>query len=532
MEQKENNIVEITDLDNSNRPPKPKIKVTTFLLPNKIPNKVGVANSPIHRTQSAKEPSSREHSPYKTNRQQNISKRPLSLHRTHRTPRIIATDELTSKRQLALARCSSQSENNICTESLRSPEDDDIEEEILEKSISHESILREAHALQLIPTIKVRQRNYLQGKVGAISLLGTNELYRMCPNREITIFVGTWNMNGQSPPKELNDFLLPIDVEHVPDILVVGTQESCSEKFEWEVTLQETLGPTHILYHSNSLGTLHVSVFLRRDLIWYISMPEDASLSVRPGTAFRTKGAVATCFMLFGTSFLFVIAHLTAHQEKVKERVADVKKIVNSLDLPKNLPCKNKSKDVTQNFDYVFWCGDLNFRLATPRSKVLEWLEKTSFPLPPHMPHGYMHHDQLCSVLAEGAAFRGFTEAKITFPPTYKYDPGTQNFDTSSKQRAPAYTDRILYKQRSIRRLSSAPSIPPLQCLAYNSVPSITTSDHKPVWGLFKAHIRPGLDTIPLAAGLFNREVYIEGLSRRATFLKEHKGATTVCSIQ
>lgn len=68
----------------------------------------------------------------------------------------------------------------------------------------------------------------------------------------------------------------------------------------------------------------------------------------------------------------------------------------------------------------MFWSGDLNFRLATPRSKVLEWLSKTSFPLPEHLPHGYMHHDQLCSVLADGAAFKGFTEAKITFPPTYK----------------------------------------------------------------------------------------------------------------
>lgn len=66
---------------------KPKIKVTTFLLPNKIPNKVGVSNSPIHRTQSAKETSSRENSPFRSNRQQNISKRPLSLHRTHRIPR-------------------------------------------------------------------------------------------------------------------------------------------------------------------------------------------------------------------------------------------------------------------------------------------------------------------------------------------------------------------------------------------------------------------------------------------------------------
>jgi hypothetical protein len=167
--------------------------------------------------------------------------------------------------------------------------------------------------------------------------------------------------------------------------------------------------------------------------------------------------------------------------------------------------------DVTQNFDYVFWSGDLNFRLATPRSKVLEWLSKTSFPLPDHLPHGYLHHDQLCSVLADGAAFKGFTEAKITFPPTYKvscsdskqtslqycfqYDPGTQNFDSSSKQRTPAYTDRILYKQRAGRRFSGQFETPPLQCLVYDSVSSITTSDHKPVWGVFKAPLRPGLDT-------------------------------------
>lgn len=92
------------------------------------------------------------------------------------------------------------------------------------------------------------------------------------------------------------------------------------------------------------VGTLHLCIFIRRDLIWYVSIPEDASLSVRPGSAFRTKGAVASAFMVFGTSFLFVTAHLTAHQEKVKERVSDVKKIVNSLDLPRLLPCKNKAK--------------------------------------------------------------------------------------------------------------------------------------------------------------------------------------------
>lgn len=56
-------------------------------------------------------------------------------------------------------------------------------------------------SVYLIPTSKARQRNFLQGKVGANSLLGAGELDRVCPNREVTIFVGTWNMNGHSPPK-------------------------------------------------------------------------------------------------------------------------------------------------------------------------------------------------------------------------------------------------------------------------------------------------------------------------------------------
>lgn len=109
---------------------------------------------------------------------------------------------------------------------------------------------------------------------------------------------------------------------------------------------------------------------------------------------------------------------------------------------------------------------------------------------------------RLTSVLADGAAFKGFKEAKIYFPPTYKYDVGTQQFDTSSKQRAPAYTDRILYKYKppaiGFRRPSTndetgAP--PAIQCIAYDSVQSITSSDHKPVWALFKAKLRPGIDT-------------------------------------
>lgn len=113
---------------------------------------------------------------------------------------------------------------------------------------------------------------------------------------------------------------------------------------------------------------------------------------------------------------------------------------------------------------------------------------------------------RLTSVLADGAAFKGFKEAKINFPPTYKYDVGSQLFDTSSKQRAPAYTDRILYKYKlpavGFRRASnvnvdshSSSMNSPIKCIAYDSVQSIVSSDHKPVWALFKNTLRPGIDS-------------------------------------
>lgn len=254
--------------------------------------------------------------------------------------------------------------------------------------------LMAAHVFHLIPTEKARQRNFLQGRSASNSLLGAVELEKSCPNREVTIFIGSWNMNGQSPPKMMSDFILPNAIEHLPDLVVIGTQESCSDKFEWEVTLQETLGPSHVLLHSTSLGTLHLAVFIRRDLIWYCSEPEDASLSVRPGSHFKTKGAVAISFCLFGTTMLFVTSHLTAHQQKVKERVQDIKRIIHALDLPRNLNVRHRNKDVTQNFDSVYWCGDLNFRLSEPRANLLKWINETQFPLPPHLPHGYLHTDQ------------------------------------------------------------------------------------------------------------------------------------------
>ncbi|KAF5974544.1 inositol polyphosphate 5-phosphatase [Fusarium bulbicola] len=59
-------------------------------------------------------------------------------------------------------------------------------------------------------------------------------------------------------------------------------------------------------------------------------------------------------------------------------------------------------------------------------------------------------HDQLRRVIKQRKAFHdGWQEGAITFLPTYKYDIGTVGlFDTSEKQRAPSWCDRILFRTR------------------------------------------------------------------------------------
>ena len=70
------------------------------------------------------------------------------------------------------------------------------------------------------------------------------------------------------------------------------------------------------------------------------------------------------------------------------------------------------------------------------------------------------------------------SEGPLNFKPTYKYDLGTADYDTSSKGRIPSWTDRILFVPRQ-----------GVQCLAYNSDDSIRTSDHRPVYASFSVDV-------------------------------------------
>lgn len=59
-----------------------------------------------------------------------------------------------------------------------------------------------------------------------------------------------------------------------------------------------------------------------------------------------------------------------------------------------------------------------------------------------------LEKDQLTVQKEAGNVFNDFTEGEITFPPTYKYDLFSEDYDTSEKCRAPAWTDRVLWRRR------------------------------------------------------------------------------------
>ncbi|CAH8606416.1 unnamed protein product [Dicrocoelium dendriticum] len=287
--------------------------------------------------------------------------------------------------------------------------------------------------------------------------------------------------------------------------IFISSSSLSHERQELLIRLQAAIGPRHVLFSCAIHGTLGIAVFLARELIWYTSVPQTAGVTTR--TAVKTKGAAAVCFILFGSSFLFLSSHFKAHSENHHLRVNDYNNVVSGLSLPRfdmTRGYRQKGQESLDRFDVVFWAGDLNFRIQQPRAIVEQMLKSER--------RSSLYDNLLCSdelhlSRSAGRVFQGFDEGKIKFPPTFKLDPNSDAYDTSDKQRVPSYTDRILFLAHRKGEVT---------CLHYDSIRTIRSSDHRPVYGFYAVHLKPGCDNIALAAGAFHRDVYIAGNRRRA----------------
>ncbi|RXK38371.1 hypothetical protein M231_04413 [Tremella mesenterica] len=151
------------------------------------------------------------------------------------------------------------------------------------------------------------------------------------------------------------------------------------------------------------------------------------------GGRLGNKGGIGISLKLADHTFLFVNSHLAAHTSRQHARLANIEKIKSDLRLdcflPKDDPRANE-KDITDKFDTVFWCGDLNFRVDLSRLHA-EWLvEQKKYA-------EALMWDQLRNAMMNSSSnpFPGFQEATIDFPPTFKYDVWKSIKATAREQR-------------------------------------------------------------------------------------------------
>eukprot|EP01080_Neovahlkampfia_damariscottae_P004064 gene4064-7353_t len=259
---------------------------------------------------------------------------------------------------------------------------------------------------------------------------------------ELKVIVGTWNVAEEIEANSLSKWLQKDQID--ADIYAIGLQEidmsavtlikSQSEvSAAWDIILASSIGIKYVKISSHQLVGLYHCIYIRKELFPSLSTIFVSKLGIGQ-LGFGNKGGIAIRFNLHESSFCFICAHLAAHQKNIKERNSNYHDIVKDSLFENDLYAP-------LFHDFVFFYGDLNYRVDLEYDVALSRIAKKEY--------GYLlKYDQLNVEMKAKNVFEGFIEGEITFPPTYKFDPGTDIYDTSEKKRIPAYCDRILIKSK------------------------------------------------------------------------------------
>ncbi|XP_033947228.1 LOW QUALITY PROTEIN: phosphatidylinositol 4,5-bisphosphate 5-phosphatase A-like [Pseudochaenichthys georgianus] len=223
------------------------------------------------------------------------------------------------------------------------------------------------------------------------------------------------------------------------------------------------------------------------------------------GGYWGNKGGVSARMSVFGHTICFLNCHLPAHMENSEQRMEDFESILQQQQF------EGQAATGVLDHDVVFWFGDLNFRIDELDMQVVKSaIDNNKYQM-------LLEKDQLNMAKDSETVLEGFQEGALKFPPTYKFDVGTDTYDTSSislsvfhpagKKRKPAWTDRILWRLRatagsalnvgkrgSMLGLTSGTKVTQHY---YRSYMEYTVSDHKPVSSIFTCRFPYKVD-IPL----------------------------------
>ncbi|UXI22038.1 Nucleobindin-1 [Sarcoptes scabiei] len=296
-----------------------------------------------------------------------------------------------------------------------------------------------------------------------------------------SLFIGTWNVNGQTLTRAdlIKKYFLSIDTNG-PDLYAIGFQELDLSKEAflfndnkredyWLKICEQSLHPdrNYFLVKKIRLIGMMIVVFAAQEFLPLIKNVAAETVGTGILGKMGNKGGVAVRFDLHDTSICFVNCHLAAHVEQFERRNSDFREINSRLQFQSLKPFPKRICD----HDQIYWFGDLNYRIMRLNSDdVKQLLDDGHIDI-------VLAHDQLLKQMQLNNCFQGFTEGPINYQPSYKYNPGTNQWDSSEKRRPPAWCDRILWKGENITQTS------------YRVHLELKDSDHKPVSSWFQSKV-------------------------------------------
>ncbi|KAF8812626.1 DNase I-like protein [Phlegmacium glaucopus] len=324
---------------------------------------------------------------------------------------------------------------------------------------------------------------------------------------DLTVMVVSWNCDSARPdslngdPQNynlLNDALHSVDSP--PDIIVFGFQEvidlesrkmvaknvflggkkktddGLSEKVtgaykRWHdrlVLAVRAAMPKDVAYcvaHTESLIGLFSCIFVKNTERPLFDDVSATTIKRGMGGRYGNKGGIVARFLVGDSSICFINCHVAAGQNAVRHRNADVagmleEKAVFSPTDHSMAYIRGGGGTMVLDHEFVFLNGDMNYRIDHRRDAIIAAIRAGDLA-------SLLPHDQLLREIKRS-------------PHTYKYDPRSDEYDSSLKHRAPAWCDRILWRSRVANRV---------QQLHYKRYEA-NVSDHRPISAAFSVTVK------------------------------------------
>ncbi|KAM6052215.1 phosphatidylinositol 4,5-bisphosphate 5-phosphatase A [Chlamydotis macqueenii] len=305
------------------------------------------------------------------------------------------------------------------------------------------------------------------------------------------ITVVTWNVGTAMPPNDVTSLLhLNTGETNDADMIAIGLQEVNSKinkrlkdalfTDQWSELFMDVLSPFHfVLVSTVRMQGVILLVFAKYYHLPFLQDIQTDCTRTGLGGYWGNKGGVSVRLSIFGHMVCFLNCHLPAHLEKAEQRKEDFATILHMQQFEGHVASG------ILDHDLVFWFGDLNFRIESLDIRFVK------YAIDSNILSQLWEKDQLNIAKTTWPVLSGFQEGPLNFPPTFKFDVGTNKYDSSAKKRKPAWTDRILWKIKSpsvgLGAGGRGPSrgVLSVSQLCYCSHMEYTVSDHKPVAAAF-----------------------------------------------